>query len=160
MVSDLKISKVIPAEKSQVFSYMTRRELVEQWSAPEGMTLNIPQFEAKAGGKYRYEHSSKEGVFICEGFFKEIVPNEKIVSVETGMGPDGKVMFMGLECITTLKTVPGGTEFTVIQRGFSNEEMRQNCDQGWTQCLNKLSNLLNSSTGYRPSSESVREQFL
>lgn len=145
--NDIRISKTIPAPKETVFNYLTKPELIEQWSYPEGLTLKVPKFEANMGGRYRYEHTGKDGVFICEGKITAFVPNEKIVQLDEFINaPDGKRLAENLENTITLKDAVGGTEVAVVTTGNFDEKFLTECKAGWTQSFDHLVDLIAKDT--------------
>ena len=152
-ISNVQVTKFIPVEREKVFLYFTRPELVEKWSAPDGMTLKVPKFEARIGGQYRYEHTSADGLYLCDGHFKEYVPNEKLVFVDTVKDPNVKTIFTNLVCEVIFKKVAGGTEISINQKGFPDEESMKSCEESWNQCFDNLSNLLGGGMGTRPETQ-------
>lgn len=151
--SRLEKKLFIPESKREVFRYFVTPELLEKWSAPDGMTLEVPQMEANVGGRYRYIHKSDEGIWTCSGQFTNFVPEEYFTSVETVVGPDGSTLFKDLSCRTEFRDVAGGCEVQIVQSGFETKEARDECEQGWDQCLNKLKSLISGdlegrSTGF------------
>ncbi len=142
MNKELKLTRVISANKQNVFESFIKPRIVEKWAVPDGMTLKIPQFEAKRGGVYRYEHTSDKGVYTCNGFFKDFLLNEKLVQIDTVKDPEGKVIFDNLETVTEFKAIGNNeTELTLTLRGFNDEKSMNECEQGWTQSLDKLDRL-------------------
>ena len=146
---ELRLTRFFNADKNEVFKFFTRPELLEQWSAPEGMTLRVPKFEAKAGGSYRYEHTSKDGSYVCDGYITEFAPNERLATRDSVKGPDGKLMLNNLESVTEFKGVGAGTEVTIIQHGFPDEKTKAECEEGWTDCLDQLQGLVEKTAGPR-----------
>lgn len=144
---EIKITHFIPTSKEEVFKYWTTPDLVEQWAYPDGMTLKVPKFEAKKGGSYIFEHTADEGVYLCSGYFKEFIPNEKLVQLEMVKSPDGEVKFSSLECDVEFISKTSGTEIRLTQKGFTEEKDRKDCLEGWTQCLEKLDGLINKNSG-------------
>lgn len=138
----LNLTHFIPATKEEVFKYWTTPELIEKWSYPDGFKLKVPKFEAKTGGQYLYEHSADEGVFVCTGHFKEFIPNEKLVSIDTVTGPDGKILLSETETVVEFLSTIAGTEIHITQDGFLDENSLNECKDGWTQCFHKLDDLL------------------
>jgi len=116
---DLVIKRIFPIEKSDLFQFFIRPEYLEKWSAPKGMTLRIPQFEARTGGKYRFEHTNQDGVYICHGYFKD------------------------LNCITEFFDHPEGAQVMITQTGFLDQNSLNACEDGWNQSLDKLELLIN-----------------
>jgi uncharacterized protein YndB with AHSA1/START domain len=154
MNEEVKITKFIPLDNESLFNYFMTAELLEQWAYPDGMSLTIPQFEAKEGGHYIYEHTAENGVYICTGYIKELIPHEKLVQHDSSIkGPNGKILFENLENTIVLEPKFGGTEVTISQKGFMTPEGVKECEEGWTQSLDHLSRLVDR----RISSESFRE---
>ena len=141
---DLTITYFFHRPKEQIFQYWTRPELFEKWGAPNGMTLKVKKMEPRKDGKYSMVHTSSEGKFECNGYFKEFIPNEKLVQIDNILGPDGNTFFHDLECIVEFNSQLDGTEVTVTQRGFPDEKSLVECKQSWEECLNNLDSLLNA----------------
>lgn len=142
MKFDARISRFFNADKNEVFKYFTRAEFLEQWCTPEGMTLRVPKFEAKLGGSYRYEHTGKEGLFVCDGYLTEFVPNERLVSRDNIKGPDGKILYENMEGAIEFRGVGAGTEVSIIQGGFTDENGAHECQVAWSQCLDNLQGMV------------------
>lgn len=142
----LRIKRFFNADKNSVFKYFTRAELIELWSAPSGMTLKVPKFEARMGGSYRYQHTGKEGVYICDGYITEYVPNELLGTRDNIKGPDGNMLLTNLEGVVEFKGVGAGTEVTIRQRGFPDQRSADDCERGWSDCLTQLQGLVEKTT--------------
>jgi uncharacterized protein YndB with AHSA1/START domain len=139
--ANFNLVRFLPKEKSELFRYFTQPELIEEWSSPDGMSLKVPQFEAKKNGRYRYEHTSKDGTFVCTGYFKEFVPDERLVFIDTVRNPDGKIIFQDLQCTVEFQSMLGGTDISVTQRGFPDHDSAMECRNSWNECIDKLVNL-------------------
>lgn len=137
-MKSLKITHVFHRPKEEVFQYFIRPELFEQWAAPDGLTLTVPHMEAKKNGQYYMAHSNESGDYKCSGYFKDFIPNEKLVQVDSVQGPDGKELFRDLECITEFAEEGDGTKVTVTQSGFKDENFLEECRTSWEQCFAKL----------------------
>lgn len=142
MTKPVEIKKNLNASKQEIFRYFTDKKLVEQWSAPEGMTLRVPILEARAGGKYRYEHTAADGQWIASGHYDEVTP-DRIVQVDERIeGPEGRIFTEELRGTITLTERGEATEVRVVQTGFARDEDADDCRDGWTQCLDNLDHLL------------------
>ena len=150
MRNNMDVQRFFPIDSERLFSFFTKKELMEQWAAPTGMKLKLPIFEARTGGQYRYEHTDLNGgMYVCEGEFKEVIPEEKIVQLDRFIkDPQGKLLDENLECIITFDSKFGGTEVHISQKGFKDEKSADQCLEGWAQCLDKLSQFVNRETGY------------
>ena len=146
MSLEVRKSKFFLVDRETLFNYVTQRDLLEKWASPdERMSVEVPVFEAKTGGKYRFEHKGSEGKFICTGTILEFRPNEKLVECdELITGPRGETLYRDLECHLELVPKLGGTELRIIHTGFDDEKGRDECDKGWSYSLDKLATLVNS----------------
>ncbi|MGZ3658246.1 MAG: SRPBCC family protein [Bdellovibrionota bacterium] len=141
-----RVTKSFPIPQQKLFTYFADKSLVERWSYPEGMKLRLPLFEARAGGKYRYEHTSKDGTYVAEGYFKTFGPENIVQTDLTVKGPDGTVLFENLECQITFIPTANGTEAEILQKGFKNKKDADDCKNGWQQSLAHLETLIEGRT--------------
>lgn len=149
MNNGVDIRRFFPMDSERLFDYFMKPELQEKWAAPSGMTLKLPTFDARPGGAYRYEHTGAEGKYVCEGTFQEIIPQEKIVQLDHFVkNPRGETMYENLESSIEFEPKFGGTEVHIHQSGFDKQEDADGCFEGWTQCLDKLSQFVNQETGF------------
>lgn len=149
MNKELKITHRFHRTREDLFNYWTRPELFEKWAAPEGFTLKVNRMEAKKGGKYSMVHTGPKGQsdqYICNGYFKDFIPDKKLVQVDTVLGPDGVAFFHDLECVVEFKSKLDGTEVTVTQNGFPDEKTRSDSEKGWEDSLANLDTLLSKET--------------
>lgn len=137
-MQNLKLTYLFHKPVEEVFDYFTNPDLFELWGAPNGMTLKVHYIEARPGGSYSMTHTSPEGQFICNGRFKEFIPNKKLVQIDNVLGPDGNTFFHDLECVTEFDEDQGSTKVTVTQSGFQDEKSMQESKQSWEQCFDKL----------------------
>jgi uncharacterized protein YndB with AHSA1/START domain len=145
MIDEVSIMRLIQGSRQEVFNNFITPELLEAWAYPEGLKLRVPFFEPKIGGTYRFEHTGKDGLYVCTGFVKDFQPGSKLVQVDTVKDPDGKIIFSNLETVTTFSDKPGGTFITITIRGFANEALRKECEYGWNQCLDRLDSIFSPS---------------
>lgn len=139
---EFRTTRFFSVSREKLFMYFTDKNLIEQWAYPNGMNLRVPKFEARLGGQYRFEHTNNEGVWVCTGTVKEFNPNQRLVQEDTVRGPAGKLMFEKLEAITEFQDMREGSEVSITQRGFKNQDDLDGCKVGWEQSLKHLSALL------------------
>lgn len=145
MDHSIHIKDFFPAQRAELFNYFINPRLLEKWASPDSMKLKIPQMDHKEGGRYRFEHTDKNGeVYTCIGCFKTFEPLIKLVQLESVIGPDGKPQFENLECTIEFIDVNGGTEIILNHRGFKDERSMKMCEMGWDQTLEKLHRLIAS----------------
>lgn len=136
------MTKFFPVERDKFFSYWTTPKYLELWSSPDGMSLKVPQLEAKQGGKYRFEHTSDNGLYICTGYFKEFIEDQKLVQIDTVKDPRGAVILQNLESIIDFRDLGTGTDISISVIGFTDQKQVDGCRTSWEQCLDRLSSLL------------------
>lgn len=144
MHDTLVIKQLLHASKEFVFQYWTEPEHLQKWARPKSMSLRIPQFEAKSGGKFKYEYMSSEGPYISRGQFNEFIPNQKLTHTETVISPEGKVLFEKLETVVTFQDDLNGTMVTVKQSGIPSESCHYHLQEAWEQIFESLNDLIDS----------------
>ena len=92
--TEILITRVFDAPKHLVYKACTTPELVKRWWSAKRGEVTICEIDLRVGGKWRYvmlAHGSFEVGF--HGEYREIVPNERIVSTEVYEGmPDGEAL--------------------------------------------------------------------
>jgi uncharacterized protein YndB with AHSA1/START domain len=96
------IEREFDAPKHLVFKAYTTPELVKQWWHANRGEVTLVEIDLRVGGKWRYTMTACGGPEVgFHGTYREIVPNERIVSTEFYEGvPDG----VSEEDATTLNT--------------------------------------------------------
>ena len=81
---DIVMTRVFDAPRKLVFEAMTKPEILVRWfSGAPGWTLDVCEFEARVGGKYRYVWKNVDGRTMgMGGVCLEIEPPNKIVCTE------------------------------------------------------------------------------
>ena len=119
------ITREFDAPKHLVYNAWTTPELVKRWwSANRGEMTNC-EIDLRVGGMWRYVMVTTEGGFDVgfHGEYREIVPNERIVSTETYEGlPEGVSDEQGSTVNTaTFVEADGRTTLTILVRAPSKE---------------------------------------
>jgi uncharacterized protein YndB with AHSA1/START domain len=121
--SDTKIliEREFDAPKHLVYRAYTEPELIKQWwSGDRGKVTSI-QVDLRVGGKWRYVMTANEGFEVAfHGEYREIVPNERLVSTEAYEGvpdPDGNAALD----TATFTEKDGKTTLTILQQLPSKE---------------------------------------
>lgn len=133
----LVLTRHFKAPPERVFAAFVEKALMQSWYGPEGMSVPRCEVDARVGGKYRIEmHAPTGSVHIVTGEFKEIAAPERLVYSwgwldGTGRGPETLVT-------VTLKSRDGGTDLTLEQSGFLNDESRNGHSRGWTSSFASL----------------------
>jgi uncharacterized protein YndB with AHSA1/START domain len=121
----LLITMEFDAPKHLVYKAWTTPELVERWW--RGRCGNVKaEIELKVGGTWRYVMTTGQGdEVVAHGEYREIVPNERIVSTEVY---DVNYLDPGHHQQTlntfTFTEVDGRTTVTILTQAQNNEEIR------------------------------------
>jgi glutathione S-transferase len=140
-IAPLVITRHFKAPPEGVFAAFTDQELMQRWYGPEIMTVPHCEVDARVGGKYRIEmHAPSGAVHVVSGEFKEIKAPERLVYTWGWL----KGASRGPETLVTLTFTRknGGTELTLEQSGFLEEERREAHREGWTSSWNALAAFL------------------
>jgi uncharacterized protein YndB with AHSA1/START domain len=126
---------------SEVWEYLTKPELIEQW-----LTKN--DFKPVVGHKFQFISSSKDGSnkpnnAYCQVL--EIIP-PKLLSYSWRKGINEKEFTVDSVVTWTLSDKNGGTELQLQHNGFTLLEDSTAHSNGWNFCLNKMTELINSSS--------------
>ena len=82
--NEVVITRQFDAPRHLVFACYTQPALIKRWlEGAEGWIMTLCEFEARVGGKYRYEWKAPSGyVMGMSGVIREIEPVERVVSAE------------------------------------------------------------------------------
>jgi uncharacterized protein YndB with AHSA1/START domain len=84
------ITREFDAPKHLVYQAWTTPELVKRWWSGERGAVKIAEIDLRVGGTWRYVMESGEGFEVAfHGEYRELVPNERIVSTEIFEMPEG-----------------------------------------------------------------------
>jgi uncharacterized protein YndB with AHSA1/START domain len=117
------IKREFSAPKHLVYRAWTNAELVKRWWAGMRGEMKVVDIDLQVGGKWRYvmwAHGKFEVAF--HGEFREIVPNERIVTTEIFEGAP-EPPEPPLNIITFRESSPGHTELELLVQ-CPNQEIR------------------------------------
>jgi uncharacterized protein YndB with AHSA1/START domain len=85
------ITREFDAPKQLVYKAFTTPELVKRWWHADRGEMTIAEIDLRVGGRWRYVMVTGDGVEVgFHGEYREIVPNERVVSTEVYEGlPEG-----------------------------------------------------------------------
>jgi uncharacterized protein YndB with AHSA1/START domain len=115
------ITREFDAPKHLVYRAWTTPELVRRWWSGHRGVMTIAEMDLRVGGAWRYvmvAHGGHEVAF--HGEYREIVPNERIVSTEVyeGPWPEGEPAVNTV----TFTEVDGRTTLTLLSQLASRED--------------------------------------
>jgi uncharacterized protein YndB with AHSA1/START domain len=121
------IRREFEAPKHLVYKAWTTPELVKRWWSGNRGEMTIAEIDLRVGGAWRYVMVTDEGIQVAfHGEYREIVPNERIVSTEVYEGmPEGEA----LNTVTFTET-EGRTTLRVLVQHSSKEARDAHIDSG------------------------------
>jgi uncharacterized protein YndB with AHSA1/START domain len=121
------IEREFAAPRHLVYKAWTTPELVKRWWSSDHGDTTIADIDLRVGGRWRYVMVTKDGREVAfHGEFREIVPNERIVSTEVyegateGVDADAADEQAVVNSITFTEA-DGVTTLTVLVQCPSNE---------------------------------------
>jgi uncharacterized protein YndB with AHSA1/START domain len=115
------ITREFDAPKHLVFRAFTTPELVKQWWHANRGEMTLAEIDLRPGGKWRYVSVTDGGMEVgFHGEYREIVPNERVVSTEAYEGvpdPDANATVN----TATFAEADGRTTLTILVQAPSKE---------------------------------------
>ena len=121
------ITREFDAPKDLVYEAWTTPELVKRWWTANRGEATIAEIDLRVGGAWRYVMVTDGGFEVgFHGEYREIVPNERIVSTEVYEGmPEGEALNT-----VTFTEVDGRTTLTILVQHTSKEHRDAHIDSG------------------------------
>jgi uncharacterized protein YndB with AHSA1/START domain len=133
------ITREFDAPKHLVYKAWTTPELVRRWWSAGRGEMTIAEIDLRVGGMWRYVMIASEGFEVgFHGEYREIVPDERLVSTEVYEGmPDGEALNT-----LTLTEADGRTTLTMLVQHSSKEHRDAHINSGMEDGLQDALNLL------------------
>jgi uncharacterized protein YndB with AHSA1/START domain len=133
------ITREFDAPKHLVYKAWTTPELVKRWWTANRGEATIAEIDLRVGGKWRYVMVANGGFEVgFHGEYREIVPNERIVSTEVYEGmPEGEAVNT-----VTFTEVDGRTTLTILVQHTSKEHRDAHIDSGMEDGMQDAMDLL------------------
>jgi uncharacterized protein YndB with AHSA1/START domain len=151
--TQILITREFDAPRDLVYRAYTEPELIARWwSGKRGDVTNV-EIDLRVGGTWRYVMTANEGFEVAfHGTFREIVPNERIVSSEVFEGAPGAGEYPsddgGVLTTTTLTEVDGRTAMTQVVECGSTEVrdaiIESGMEGGMQEAMDKLEEVAHS----------------
>lgn len=160
------IERIFDAPREKVWNAWTDPEMIKKWWGPEGFTAPSITIDLRVGGKYTYAMMGPKGsewdrVMYSSGIFKEIIPQEKIVTTDYFSDAEGNMIQPSAEgqdddfptemtvTITFEDIENGKTKLTLFYPRAENEAQyeamkKSGMKEGWQSSLTKLEKSLNT----------------
>jgi uncharacterized protein YndB with AHSA1/START domain len=152
MSSSTRILQHIEAPPAAVYAALVDPAAIARWRAPEGMTVEVHEFEATEGGRFRvsltYADPARAGktessTDTYHGHFARLVPGAEIVEV-LEFETDSPDLRGEMTMTTTLTEAPGGTDVLMVHEGLPAGVSAADNELGTRMALTKLARLVES----------------
>ncbi len=133
------ITREFEAPRHLVYKAFTTPELVRRWWHANRGEMTVAEIDLRAGGKWRYVMIADGGLEVgFHGEYREIVPNERIVSTEVYEGfPDAESLNT-----LTLTEVDGRTKLEILVQHEKKEHRDAHIESGMETGLQEALDLL------------------
>jgi uncharacterized protein YndB with AHSA1/START domain len=133
------ITREFDAPRELVYKAVTTPELVKRWWHANRGEMTVAEIDLRVGGTWRYVMVADGGVEVAfHGEYREIVPNERIVSTEVFEGyPDAHSVN-----VMTLTEVDGGTKVEILVQHSTKEHRDMHIESGMEDGLQDALDLL------------------
>jgi uncharacterized protein YndB with AHSA1/START domain len=133
------ITREFDAPRHLVYRAWTTPELVRRWWSAERGEMTIAEIDLRVGGIWRYVMVANGGFEVAfHGEYREIVPNERIVSTEVYEGmPEGEAVDT-----LTFTEVDGRTLLTLLVQHTSREHRDAHVNSGMEDGMQEAMDLL------------------
>jgi uncharacterized protein YndB with AHSA1/START domain len=121
------ITRQFAAPKHLVYEAFTTPEHVKRWWSANRGEVTVAEIDLRVGGTWRYAMVTEEGLEVAfHGEYREIVPNERIVSTEVFEGmPDAQAVNT-----MNLTEEDGRTTLTILVQHQSKEHRDAHIESG------------------------------
>ena len=135
----IEIRREFDAPRHLVYEAWTTPSLVERWWHSKRGEMTVCEIDLRVGGKWRYVMVADGGMEVgFHGEYREIVPNERIVSTEVYEGmPDAEAVNT-----VTFAEVDGRTVVTILVQHASKEHRDIHIQSGMEDGLQDALDLL------------------
>jgi uncharacterized protein YndB with AHSA1/START domain len=124
------ITREFDAPKHLVYKAYTTPELVRRWWSGQKGEMTVAEIDLRVGGKWRFAMAATEGFEVAfHGEYRELVPDERIVSTEIYEIPDQGDSEPTVNTATFTET-DGRTTLTVLVECPSKEVRDTIIDSG------------------------------
>ncbi|MGZ5353855.1 MAG: SRPBCC family protein [Actinomycetota bacterium] len=120
--TQILIAREFDAPKHLIYRAYTEPELIKQWWSGKRGEVTSAEVDLRVGGRWRYVMTANEGFEVAfHGTYREIVPNERLVSTELYEGVPDVTEDDATVNTTTFVEVGGRTTLTTLVECHTKE---------------------------------------
>jgi uncharacterized protein YndB with AHSA1/START domain len=128
--TQILITREFAAPKRLVYKAWTTPELIKRWWTAKRGEATVADVDLRVGGKWRYVMVTDSGFEVAfHGEYREIIPNERIVSTEVYEGIPDAERHAALNTVTFTE-VDGRTTLTLLVQHTSREDRDAHINSG------------------------------
>jgi len=151
---ELVIVRVFDAPRALVWKAWTEPARLKRWWGPRTFTTPVAKIDLRVGGAFLYCMRQADGKDIWgTGVYREIVPLKRIVYTDSFADEKGNVVpatYYGMnrdfplemQVTVTFEDHDGKTKLTLQHAGIPPGPDRDGANQGWSESLDKLAEML------------------
>ena len=139
----LHVERVLPESPSLVFKMHAEPDLLARWWGPKGFSAPSIELDLRVGGDYRIAMQPPAGdLFFLSGTFRDVDPGTRLSYTFRWEPPDPDDRETVV--VFSLRDLGESTALTVDQGLFVTDARRALHEQGWTESLDRLQELITS----------------
>jgi uncharacterized protein YndB with AHSA1/START domain len=123
--TEMCLTRLFDAPRALVFEAMTKPEHIARWWGRLGAGYSVPvcEVDLRVGGKWRFVNRHPKGEVAFHGEYREIVPDERIVTTEVYEMPGAEPLAAADEPlnIVTFTEIGGRTTLSLLAQTTSRE---------------------------------------
>lgn len=142
----VSLTRRFAAPRALVWQAWTDPKMLTQWWGPRHFTAPHVTVDLRPGGAVNLDMKGPDGtIFLCQGLFREVVPEERLVFWAIVPDAEGRAF---LEDVTTVTFADQGgqtlmtVEAIVLQAMPEAAEALSGMEEGWAQSLDKLAAII------------------
>ena len=140
--TQILITREFDAPKHLVYRAYTSPELIRRWWAGQRGTVTSVEVDLRVGGRWRYVMEANGGFEVAfHGDYREIVPNERIVSTEVYEGIPDADAAAAVDTVTFTEK-NGRTTMTILVRHVTREHRDMHIESGMEGGMQEAMDLL------------------
>jgi uncharacterized protein YndB with AHSA1/START domain len=137
----LRLKRVLPSPRVVVYAALTDPTQLAKWWGPHGFAAPRVEFDPRVGGSYRIALQPPDGdLFELSGEFREVDRPARLAYTFRWDPPDPQDRETAVTL--SLQQHREGTELLLIQGEFATEQRLALHEDGWTESLDRLAQLL------------------
>ena len=143
---ELTIMRIFDAPRRLVFKAWTEPEHFSRWLGAKDFTTTACTMDFRPGGAYRACIQSAEGKdYWMQGVYREIVEPKRLIFTFAWEDEAGETKHETLVTVT-FEECDDKTQLTFHQAVFESVEQRDSHLEGWSECLDRLTEYLSEVT--------------